>query len=322
MIDTLIVVKNNSYGLTRDATLLASALVNAGVRTEVAGIHDRPLLDRLLGRRRARRIIHLERVFPQWAGAAEVNVLVPNQERFPRRQLGRLRKMDLILAKTHEAVGAFAGHGVPVEHLGFTSEDRFDPGVAKDWSRVLHLPGGSTLKGTEDVLALWERHPEWPQLVLVQKLQNAPSKVPANTRLITGYASDEELKRLQNECGIHLCPSRSEGWGHNLVEGMSCGALVITTDAPPMNEHVRAEYGLLVKAPHSKPRHMGTSHFVDILALETAVGAAIEMPASRKAEMGGLARSSFLEIDRMFHGRVGSLLASQPSLPSASSEAR
>jgi glycosyltransferase involved in cell wall biosynthesis len=145
--------------------------------------------------------------------------------------------------------------------------------------------------------------------VLVQKLQNAPSKVPANVRLITGYAGDEHLRRLQNECGIHLCPSRSEGWGHNLVEGMSCGALVITTDAPPMNEYVRADYGLLVTAPRTERRHMGTCHFVDLAALEVAVTTAIDMPATRKSEMGDLARSHFLEIDRAFRERVGSLLA-------------
>ncbi len=312
MIDTLIVVKSNQYGLTRDAALLAAALAGAGVKTEVAGISDRPLLDRLLGRRRARRIIHLERVFPQWIGAAEINVLVPNQERFPRRQLGRLRKVDVILAKTHEACGAFAGRGVPVEHLGFTSEDRFDPDVSKNWNRVLHLAGGSTLKCTEDVLALWERHPEWPELVLVQKQQNAPWKVPGNVRLINGYADDEDLRRLQNECGIHLCPSRSEGWGHNLVEGLSCGALVITTDAPPMNEHVHADYGMLVSSTREQPRHMGTSHFVNIGALEASMGAAIDMPPARKAEMGGLARNRFLEIDRDFRDRVGGLLAPSP----------
>jgi len=309
MIDTLIVGKSNQYGLTRDAALLGDALAGAGVETKIVAIHDRSLVDWVLRRRRARRIIHLERVFPQWTGAAEVNVLVPNQERFPRRQLYRLRRTDLILAKTHEGAAAFAGRGVPVEYLGFTSEDRFNPQVAKDWGRVLHLAGGSTLKGTEDVLALWERHPEWPELVLVQKEQNAPSKVPANVRLITGYTGDEELKRLQNECGIHLCPSRSEGWGHNLVEGMSCGAVVIATDAPPMNEHIRAEHGLLVETRHSKPRHMGICHFVDGQALEAVVGAAIAMPAPLKAQMGEMARRRFLEIDREFRQRVRCLLA-------------
>jgi hypothetical protein len=309
MIDTLIVVKSNHYGLTRDSALLASALADAGVKTETAGIHDRPLLDRLQGRRQARRIIHIERVFPQWVGAAEVNVLVPNQERFPPRQLGRLRKVDLVLAKTHEAVDAFAGRGVPVEYLGFTSEDRFDARFPKDWNRVLHLAGGSTLKGTEDVLALWERHPEWPQLVLVQKRRNAPRSVPRNVRLIAGYIDDGELRRLQNECGIHLCPSRSEGWGHNLVEGLSCGALVITTDAPPMNEHVNAACGVLVAASRAQPRHMGTSHFVSSKSLEDAIQAVIDMPLRQKAGMGDVARKRFQEIGRGFPARVAQLLA-------------
>lgn len=312
MIDTLIVVKSNHYGLTRDAELLASALKEAGVEAEIAGISERPLLERLFGRRRARRIIHVERVSPRWISAAETNMLVPNQERFPRRQLGRLRSVGLVLAKTHEANGAFAGRGVPVEYLGFTSEDRYDAGVRRDWNRVLHLAGGSTLKGTEDVLALWARHPEWPELVLVQKKENAPRAVPGNVRLIDGYAGDEELRRLQNECGIHLCPSRSEGWGHNLVEGLSCGALVITTDAPPMNEHVRPEFGVLVASVRAQPRHMGTCHFVGVEALEAAIEAAIAMPEARKAEMGQLGRRRFLQIDKAFRERVGRLFSARP----------
>ena len=308
MTDTLIVVKSNQYGLKRDAALLASVLMEAGVETEVAAIADRPILSRLLGRRRARRIIHIERVFPKWVSAGEVNVLVPNQERFPLRHLRRLRKIDMILAKTHEAFGAFADCGVPVELLGFTSEDRFDPTVRKNRDRVLHLAGGSTLKGTEDVLALWGRHPEWPELVLVQKQQNAPRQVPPNVNLINGYADDGELRRLQNECWIHLCPSRSEGWGHNLIEGLSCGALVITTDAPPMNEHVHADCGILVAAARAQPRHMGTCHFADAAALEAAIQAAIDMPAGRRAEMGELARSRYQEIDREFRARATTML--------------
>lgn len=311
MIDTLVVVKSNQYGLTSDAELLVAAMRAADVKVDVAGISDRPIMERIRGIKRARRIIHVERVFPQWISAADINMLVPNQERFPRRQIGRLRHIDLILAKTEEAYRAFADSGVPVERLGFTSQDRFDPSVPRDWSRFLHLAGGSTLKGTEDVLALWARHPEWPELVLVQKQENAPASAAANVRLVTGYATDAELRRYQNECGIHLCPSRSEGWGHNLVEGLSCGAVVLTTDAPPMNEHVRADYGVLVPADRAEPRHMGTNHFVAIDQLEAAIDGLIAMPLEKKQDMGALARQRYLEIDGNFQKRVADLLASE-----------
>ena len=87
MIDTLIVVKNNHYGLTRDAELLADAIREFGVSVEVVGISERKLVDRLVGRKLARRAVHIERVFPQWLSAAQENFLIPNQERFPRRHL-------------------------------------------------------------------------------------------------------------------------------------------------------------------------------------------------------------------------------------------
>lgn len=308
MIDTVIIAKNNHYGLTRDAELLADAIRQAGVAVDIAGASDRPIFERLIGRKTVRRAIHLERLAPQWLSAAHENMLVPNQERFPRRHVGRLGRIDLILAKTIEACAAFAGLGVPIEFLGFSSPDRLDPKVVKNWGRVLHLAGGSTLKGTEDVLALWDKHPEWPELVLVQKRENAPARVADNVKLIAGYLDDAELRRLQNECGIHLCPSRSEGWGHNIVEGLSCGSLVITTDGAPMNEHVRPEFGLLAAANRTEPRHLGTNHFVEIGALAQAIEEAIAMPWSRKAAMGALARQRFLDIDAGFRERAQSLL--------------
>ena len=308
MIDTVIIAKNNHYGLTRDAELLADAIRQAGVAVDIVGASDRPFFDRLIGRKTVRRAIHLERLAPQWFSAAQENILVPNQERFPRRHIRRLRRADLILAKTIEACTAFAGLGVSVELLGFSSPDRFDPEVAKNWGRVLHLAGGSTLKGTEDVLALWDKHPEWPELVLVQKQENAPARVADNVKLIAGYLDDAELRRLQNECGIHICPSRSEGWGHNIVEGLSCGSLVITTDGAPMNEHVRPEFGLLASTIRTEPRHLGTNHFVGIDALAEAVDAAVAMPWSTKAAMGARARQQFIGIDAGFHERVRALL--------------
>lgn len=304
MIDWLLVARSNNYGLTRDAEILAAAIAESGGASAFAETRQRSLIERLFRRGRAEHILHVERVFPRWFTAAGQNWLIPNQERFPRRHLGRLRRIDRVLAKTRHAEGIFAALGRPVSYLGFTSEDRRDGAVEKDWSRFFHLAGGSTLKGTEDVLALWEAHPEWPELVLVQKQANAPASVPVNVTLISGYIEDDRLRQLQNGCGIHLCPSRSEGWGHNILEALSVGSVAVVTDAAPMNEHVDAECGVLVPAARSEPRHLGTSFFVDRAALERAIERLIAMADGDKAGIGAAARKRYETIDRDFRERA------------------
>jgi glycosyltransferase involved in cell wall biosynthesis len=311
MADWLLVARSNNYGLTRDAAILAAAIAEAGGTSAFAQTRQRGLLERILRRKRAARILHIERAFPRWFSAGHENWLIPNQERFPRRHLSRLKRIDRVLAKTRHAEQIFKIVGATVTYLGFTSEDRFDASLTKNWNRFFHLAGGSTVKGTEDILALWATHPEWPELVLVQKQANAPAQVPANVMLISGYVSDDELKRLQNSCGIHLCPSRSEGWGHNIVEGLSVGAVVVTTDAAPMNELVTSECGVLTGYSRSEPRHLGTNYFVDRGLLERTVNGLIAMEDEEKLALGKAARERYLEIDRGFRDRARSIFGSR-----------
>ena len=302
--DVAIVGRHNRYGLSRDAEILRQALESIGIQAAALDKRKRPWMDRLRRREVAELVIHLERVHTAWLGAASRHVLIPNQERFPKRHLGRLRRVDRVLAKTRHAQEIFAGLGAASTRLGFTSPDRYDPAVPRDGKRFFHLAGGSTLKGTEDILALWATHPEWPELVLVQKQANAPESVPSNVTLHCDYLDDDALKQLQNACGVHLCPSRSEGWGHNIVEAMSCGAVVVTTDAPPMNEHVTADCGVLVPTRRSEPRHIGRNFFVDPSALETTVAQLVTASPDAAKSLGVKARERFEELNRGFVTRL------------------
>lgn len=302
--DWLLVGRWNNYGLTQDAELIAGTMRSMGASYGLSERRSRAFIDRLLQRHRARRVLHIERAHPNWFSAATENWLVPNQERFPLRHVERLRRVEKVLAKTKHAEAIFSNLGVNTAYLGFSSSDRLDPTVHKRWDRFLHLAGASTLKGTEDLIALWTAHPKWPQLIIVQKAQNASRALLPNVNIISGYLPDYELKHLQNSCGIHLCPSRSEGWGHHLVEGLSVGSIVITTDAPPMNEHVSAEYGFLVPYYRQEPRHLGFNYYTDIVALSAAIQEAHEMRQDRKELMGRRAREAFLAIQKGFQERA------------------
>ena len=314
MLDTIVIGKKNNFGLTKDSDLLVQAMQAQKIFGNIRKVspRDRSFGDRLLGRRSAGIAIHIERAFPAWFSAAQRHILIPNQERFPHRHLGRLKKIDLVLCKSQFATAIFQKLGIRTEYLGFTSEDRSVPAVEKDWTGVFHLAGGSTLKGTEDLLALWTRHPEWPVLHLVQKEALAPKSVAPNVDLITRYLPDSELRTMQNRYGIHLCPSRGEGWGHHIVEGMSAGALVLTVDAPPMNEHLDASTGLLVPYSRTQPRHLGTCYFADLAALEAQIVRVFAMNTGEKARFGRAARLAFERIDREFRERLTRIFDALP----------
>ena len=116
--------------------------------------------------------------------------------------------------------------------------------------------------------------------------------------------TDDALRASQNSHGVHVCPSEAEGFGHSIVEGMSCRALVITTDAPPMNEIVTRERGLLARYTHARPQRWGIAYSIDPAALTEAIDAVLVMPASQRTALGASARSWFEVSDARFRGAI------------------
>ena len=294
----LIIGRKNGVGLDQDAALVGAALQADGWTVSHHAPTDWRAL--LTPRAKADVVIHLERFFPLWKWRGARHYLIPNQERFPERQVGRLKKVDQILCKSRHAEEIFSRLHPAVSFVGFTSPDRLLPDAKPDYSSFFHLAGRSTLKGTEALLALWARHPEWPVLTLVQHPDNAPVTVPANVRLISRHVSNAELQALQNGCGVHLCPSLSEGWGHYIVEAKSCRAVTVTTDGPPMNELVRPDRGVLVSATRSEPRRLGRNFYVDTDALEKAVAGLIAASSAEKTGLGEAARAWFEQNNARF----------------------
>ena len=210
-----IIARSNGVGLDSDVSLLSKALESAGYTVTFSHCRSRSWLKKWFCRApQYDANIFLERVFPVWFGAAKKNLLIPNQERFPERNVKRLEQIDHVLCKSRHAEQLFPALGASTKFISFTSKDIHLNDEIPNYRIFFHLAGRSTLKGTETILKLWEKHPEWPTLTILQHKDNAPETVPSNVRLIAEHLPFSELIKLANKHGIHLCPSLSEGWGH------------------------------------------------------------------------------------------------------------
>ena len=254
--------------------------------------------------------LFLAPIFPEWLPFARKNVLVPNAEGFA--QINWLPRIDLVLAKTRLTEEIFRAQGCRTEFISFTSEDHLDSSVSRDFTRFFHSCS-SQFKGTQRLLETWRMHPEWPELVAVINNNDLiPGDLNApNIRAIRERLSNEELRRLQNEIGFHLCTSEAEGFGHYIMEALSCRAVTMTTDGPPMNELIRPGRGLLIRSlSKTVPMRLSRRYLFDPAGLEDCVEQALSLDVPARQAIGEEGRAFFLENDQRFRSDFIALMKS------------
>lgn len=310
--DIRLISRDNGVGLTRDLALMSEALRAAGMTVEQVGFGGTGMRTRLRtaglwGERMLRGKVPVqvfsERVYPHCLRLAARNLLVPNPEWLLPKWLPLLSRFEAVLCKTRHAERIFRTMGFRTRFIGFTSEDRHDPCVARQRA-FFHLAGRSSAKGTQVVLDTWRRHPEWPLLTVVQNPRTAGGQVrAANIDHRLEYLDDAQLRHLQNAHLFHLCPSETEGFGHYLMEAMSVGAVTLATGAEPMNELVTEERGILIPPTSSRRRQLASYYYVDAAGIEAAVERALALPEARLAELSARAREHFVLNDQAFSAR-------------------
>jgi hypothetical protein len=313
-----ILTPSHGIGLRRSTRLLASVLRDSGCRVTVTVFHAD------LGARVGRAIrkagstllrrplydvnIFVESAAASWFPLARVNCLVPNPEWADDEVVESLPGFDWVLCKTRHAEEIFSKLGCRTRYIGFTSFDRLDPTVSRDYGRFLHVAGRSHMKGSDVLIRTWLQHPEWPLLTVLWHADGVQPTYASNLRWIPRWIDETSLLTLQNSHAVHFCPSIVEGFGHSIVEAMSVRAVVVTTDGPPMNTLVNTERGILVSSVMTRPLRLGTCYDVDEASIEQAIRQILSLTMSERRRMGEEARLWFVENDLMFRGQLFNLL--------------
>lgn len=322
-----LISRDNGAGLSCDIRLLARTLQVAGFEVTVTRLgHRGRLINRLrrIGEQARRVLAHwrrgqrdtrydinlmIERIRPELFSQARHQVLIPNPEWFAQNQRAYLSEISLVLAKTHHGESLFRALGSRTCYIGFSTEDHRSGLGSQPEAMFLHAPGGSDNKGTRRLLTLWAKHPHWPTLTLLWRPRgNAPETLPPNVLWLRSFVAADDLLALQNNHRFHLCPSQTEGYGHFIAEAMSIGAVVISTDAAPMNELIAAERGLLVAAHPAGQQDLATLYDFDEAAMVEAIERCIAMGNVECARIGDNARHWYERNAREFATRLADAL--------------
>lgn len=324
-----IITWHNGGGLSRDVDILVSALPKERFAVTLNGlpVHEATVYRRRIYHRMANvrdRVMHggkmaktpfdlsifLEDMVPGFFRHARVNTFIPNPEWFKKNQHRYLQDVDLILCKTRSAQQTFSSMGGHCKFISFTSEDRLSTTRSPTRENgFLHLAGRSWQKGTKALTDLWQQHPEWPTLRVVQSAKTyrqstvKPIDAP-NIDHILERVDDTRLRTLQNTHLIHLCPSEAEGFGHCIAEAMSCRALTLTTNGPPMNELIAPDRGVLVNYHRASPQRSGANYFVDPADLEEKITRILGMDQDAISTLGNNARAWYENNDRFFRQQI------------------
>lgn len=302
-----LISRDNGAGLSTDMDLLSDMLLGAGHKVDRVDWRAPRMTPCDVA-------IHLELFNPKLTRYARHQVGIFNLEWFDSRWWRHLRVFKQLWAKSREAQQVYNSIGLPnVHYTGFLSRNLYDPAIPREL-RVLHLAGHSRLKNTEAVLELWRRQSgalsprPLPPLTLVASWD--PGPLPDGA-IWLGRTPQDELQRLMNSHQIHLCPSRAEGWGHYITEGLSVGATVITTDRSPMNEHSPHTTVMVAPAASAK-RGRVLEHHIDPGDLYRALGKAIDLhdlsPAAAAA-MSQVSRARIAERNQQFRTTALQLLS-------------
>ena len=307
------IITGGTPGLKKDAKILHDVLAGSyDVNIHIARARNFQLFHRRIVKEMEkyifpkRRILIFDENLPTaWLKLSKSIIFLPHQEWMRQEVIVNLHKCTAIWCKTKYAEEVFQKHNYKTRYIGFTTEDVYLPEIKKDYSRFIHVAGRSNLKGTKPILQLWKKHPEWPTLTLISRNEQWQRLYPLkNIHFITNFLPDCELKQLMNGCGIHLCPSEAEGFGHNIAEALSCKALTITVNAPPMNELVSIKTGLLAGIKKAEPLGYGERFYADEIDLERMIMKSIEMDETDKIAMGEAARDNFESRRRDFQTNI------------------
>lgn len=225
----------NQTGLSQDADILHGIFAAVDKKIQVARIPHY-----YTHAPEAEINVFLEVVNMSLLPFAAKNIWIPNPEWTFKTWLPYLSMFDEIWVKTREAEETFKKlTETPVKYIGWTSLDK-GFSKKKNYSKAIVLVGKNIFRHPQMFLDACSTIESIPELYIPYDSSRMEVKVPENIQskvhLYPNTLKEKEYNTILEECGLAICLSGAEGFGHAVNEAMSSGCNLLLGDIQPFRE--------------------------------------------------------------------------------------
>lgn len=310
---------NNGVGLQKDYELLRGLLESWGHKVYPVHYKKQNQVEEVPQKIDANIFLEVVNYDLIARNVARKNVLIPNPEWLaPWDHKNGMPDFDLVLCKTHDAVRILSKlvdkYQEKVKYIGFESRDLYDESVPRE-RKFFHCAGQSRYKNTVATVysfaKMMEDEDVKPKLTVVGAYPSEYSYGEGYTNITTHeHVTDDEMKQLMNSHLFHVLPAGYEGWGHALNEGLGVGAVMLTTNHPPMSEFNGVSKDLLIPYQDTIPELAAMRARVVAAPIRDVVKKALRLKEDQIKVIREEARAAFLKDREEFRSAFKSVVES------------
>jgi hypothetical protein len=250
--------------------------------------------------------LFVEVVNPCLLSYAGTNIWIPNPEWTYKTWEPYATMMDEIWVKTREAETLFA-QWVPAEKLryvGWTSVDKVRPDKKNYWKAIVPV-GKNVWRNPRPIIQTYmaikrtdpSLYASLPELNIVydpaaMALPELPQDLTTKVKLHTTL-SEKDYDALLHECGLCICLSAAEGFGHAVNEAMSAGCMLLLNPIEAFRELAEEVLWASMQKATPNPACLGVLEDTDLESVRDALAVYVSSQFHWKQTKSNLVRSEY-----------------------------
>lgn len=316
-------------GVQQDVHILHAMLVNVfGKEAEIR--HIPHFFPQCL---QAEMNFFIEVINPALFPYAAKNIWIPNPEWTYQTWEPYARMVDEIWVKTHEAEKIFANWDVPTRYIGWTSIDKVQP-EKKNYHKAIVPVGKNLWRNPKPIVQAYMRIQQTnpsafiglPEVHIVyspdhMRLPAIPESVASKFKVHAEVMKEEEYDQLLQECGLCICMSAAEGFGHAVNEAMSAGCVTMLSPIDAFRELTTHAIWVSNSKMTPHPQCLGHLEDVDVSSLVDSLHMYMASHYVWRRGMTNFSREEYETRHQAFVKRMEEVLAPFKEIPEYSFDA-